>query len=295
MKWVVCREAMVMIVSEGPAGGRRAASRTALGVATLRAAHQILDGEPKLLLDPIAMRLLGSEAGEDMRLNPQPYAGTRMRQLRTQVLVRSRYSEDRLEAAAARGVTQCIVLGAGYDTFAYRQPNWARGLTIYEIDHPASHAAKLARLAAADVKVPENVHFVPLDFEVTALADGLRKAGIDNTKPAFFSWLGVMVYLTQPAVDAVFATIATFPKGSEIVFTFSSRARNTLTTRRMAAGGEPWLTHMLPNVLAKQLYGHGFSRVEFLRPAAMRALYVPTPRTDSLLAPARTAIASATV
>jgi methyltransferase (TIGR00027 family) len=284
-----------MTLSQGPPGGDRAASRTALGVATLRAAHQILDGEPKLLIDPIATRLIGPAAGDDIRLNPQPYSGVRLRQLRTQVLVRSRFAEDRLEAAVARGVRQCIVLGAGYDTFAYRQPGWARNLTIYEIDHPASQAAKRARLTAAEVAVPANVHFVPVDFEVTALADALRSAGIDGTKPAFFSWLGVMVYLTQPAIDAVFATIATFPKGSEIVFTFSSRARNTLTAQRVAAGGEPWLTHTLPNALAKQLYGHGFSRVEFLRPATMRALYVPKPRTDSLAAPGRTAIASATV
>ena len=122
----------------------RAASRTALGVAALRAAHLLLDARPSLLDDPVSGVLLAPWALEAIRQHPKRFQTPGARALRTHVLLRSRYAEDRLEAAFACGVRQLVVLGAGFDTFAYRQPAWAGNLTIFEVDQPASQGHKRA-------------------------------------------------------------------------------------------------------------------------------------------------------
>lgn len=245
----------------------RAASATALGVATLRAAHQLLDGTPKILDDPVVLKLLDPEVIARVQAHPERFAEPHVRRLLTHVVTRSRCAEDRLAEAVDRGVRQCIVLGAGFDTFAYRQPPWASALRIFEVDHPASQQAKRHRLAGAGVAVPSNVEYVAIDFETTSLRAGLRESTFDVDAPAFVSWLGVMVYLTQAAIDAVFAYVASLPPPSEIVFTFSAPpepgAADGLASRA-AEVGEPWLTRVEPDVLAHQLREHGFGRVEFL-------------------------------
>src|SRR5262249_22024613 len=142
---------------------------------------------------------------------------------RSHVVLRSRVAEDRLADAVARGVRQYVVLGAGFDTFAYRQPDWASGLRIFEVDHPESQAAKFAALASAGVTVPRNVTFVPVDFERESLAHALSAARFDAARPAFVSWLGVMVYVDAAAAASVFRMVASLPASSEIVFTFAPR------------------------------------------------------------------------
>lgn len=253
----------------------RAASTTALGVATLRAAHQLLDAPPKILDDPVVVRLLDPEVIARVQAHPERFAEPGVRRLLNHVVTRSRCAEDRLAEAVRRGVHQCIVLGAGFDTFAYRQPPWASALRIFEVDHPASQQAKLARLAAAGIHVPPNVEYVAIDFETTSLRDGLRHSTLDVRAPVFASWLGVMVYLTQAAIDAVFALIASFPPSSEIVFTFTPPpepgAPDGLATRA-AEVGEPWLTRVEPDELARQLHAHGFARVEFLTSRVVSAI-----------------------
>jgi methyltransferase (TIGR00027 family) len=193
----------------------RDASRTALGVAAIRAIHQLLDGEPKILHDPIAARLLDPDVLGAISTGAARTEDPAVRALRSRVVLRSRYAEDRLALAAGRGVRQLVVLGAGLDTFAYRQPCWARQLSIFEVDHPASQADKRARLRRAGVPTPPNLQFAPIDFETISLGGGLRASTLDFRTPTFFSCLGVLVYLTREAVDAVFDLVAGFPSGSE--------------------------------------------------------------------------------
>ena len=125
----------------------RAGSRTALGVALLRAAHQLLDGEPKILADQPIVHLLGPEGLTRLRTLADELQTPSARRLRAHVLLRSRFAEDRLADAVRRGVRQYVLLGAGLDTFALRQPAWASEITIVEIDRPETQAAKRARLA----------------------------------------------------------------------------------------------------------------------------------------------------
>lgn len=280
----------------------RSSSTTALRVAQLRAVHQLLDGEPKILHDPVSVRLFADEIKERLKTESAKVNEPWVSGLRSHVLLRSRYAEDRLAAASGRGVRQYVLLGAGYDTFAYRQPPWGRDLRIFEVDHPASQREKLNRLQTAGIAIPSNLEFVAIDFERVSLRDGLSNSGLDFNHPAFFSCLGVLVYLTADAADAVFRCVASFPESSEIVFTYSAPA-SSLTpeeaTRRARIGevtdsmGEPWRTFFEPEELVQKLERLGFG-ITFLKAADAEAKYFQG-RSDGLRAPRREPIVSAIV
>ncbi len=281
-----------MIMNDAPRP--RDSSKTALGVAALRAVHQLVDGEPKVLDDPIAARLLNAEALKQMQASPRVHEPW-TKGMRAHVVLRSRHAEERMALAAQRGLRQCVMLGAGYDTFAYRQPGWARDWRIYEVDHPGTQEDKRRRLRAAGIAVPANLAYVAIDFESVSLRDGLRASTLDFSRPAFFSCLGVLVYLTRAAVEAVFQLVASFPEGSEIVFTFSApeSAQSPVATRAQAAG-EPWQTHFEPETLRRELAALGFSEISFLTPEEAQRAYFQG-RTDGLQAPRRGSIASAII
>ena len=242
----------------------RSASRTALSVAAMRAYHQTFDGSPKILDDPVAPRIVDAASLARVGAARNPWTES----LRLHVLVRSRYAEDRLAEAVRAGVRQFVSLGAGYDTFAYRQPDWARELHIYEVDHPASQDAKRKRLQRAGIALPDNLTFVPIDFERTSLAEGLRAGGLDQSCAAFFSWLGVMMYLDLDAIDSVFDYVASFPPPSELAFSYARPGRwftiESPIAAAAAAVGEPWKTRFSPQELELRLRAHGFGSVEFL-------------------------------
>jgi methyltransferase (TIGR00027 family) len=275
----------------------RTASRTALGVAAHRAMHKLFDGEPKILDDPVALRLLGDPTPAQLEASRRRPHSPAARDLRTHVVLRSRFSEDRLAAAAGRGVRQAVTLGAGYDSFAYRQPAWASGLRLFEVDQPATQADKRRRLAAAGVDIPSNLAFVAIDFERTSLEDGLRASSLDFSAPTFFSCLGVFVYLTRPAIEAIFRLVAGFPAGSEIAFTFSPSRLGMLSSAALAASaaGEPWLTRLSREDVVKLAGDLGFGPVAFLDPPAAKAAYFTPPRRDGLTAPRVASIAAAIV
>jgi methyltransferase (TIGR00027 family) len=280
------------------AGSDREASKTALGVAALRAAHRLVDREPWLLDDPIAIRLLEPSAAsrlEDSERIQHPLA----RGLRSHVLLRSRYTEDRLEEAVAAGVRQCVLLGAGFDTFAYRQPSWASILRIFEVDHPASQAAKQDRVRAAGLETPPNLVHAPIDFESVSLEDGLRKVGFDADAPAFFSWLGVTMYLTRPAIETVLRFVGGLPAGSRMALTFAQpeteEDRGAATLADLAASaGEPWLTRFAPEELEDELRRAGFPSIHILSPEEAFARYYQG-RADALPPPRRASMAHAEV
>jgi methyltransferase (TIGR00027 family) len=190
------------------------ASKTALGVAIRRAAHQLVDAPP-VLYDPIAVRLIG----EGYRGKMGRASHRVGRDLRAFVAARSRYVEDRLAEAVGRGVRQYVVLGAGLDTFAYRNPHG--GLRVFEVDFPATQEWKRELLEEAEIALPEGMRFVPLDFEDTTLDEGLAETGFDGGAAAFFGWLGVVPYLTLTAFRATLEVIAQMPAGSGVSFDYA--------------------------------------------------------------------------
>ena len=171
------------------------ASHTAIGTAYLRAAHQLLDAQPRILNDPVALSLLGPGALQLFQNTANYYRTPESLALRAHVVLRSRFAEDRLAAAVLCGVTQYVILGAGFDTFALRQPSWAQALKIFEVDHSGTQAMKRSHLASAGLAMPENAVFANIDFEHEPLHDGLLRYHISMDEPTFFSWLGVTMYL----------------------------------------------------------------------------------------------------
>jgi methyltransferase (TIGR00027 family) len=271
----------------------REISRTAHSVALMRALHRCVDHEPWVVDDPVSTALFGAELQAELARDPAWHQDDYGNAMRGYILVRSAFAEERMRAAAARGVRQCVVLGAGFDTFAYRQPAEMAGTVIFEADAPATQAAKRSALARAAIPEPANLRFAPIDFETTSLGDGLAAAGFDRAAPAFFSWLGVVPYLTREAIDGVFGFVASLPARSEIAFTFAPHDRSEALARRVAEMGEPFRTTFDPGELHAVLTALGFGRVDFLSPEAARA-YLGD-RRDSLRIAQRLHIASAVV
>lgn len=271
-------------------------SATALRTAYLRAAHQVLDGEPRILEDPVALLLLGPAAIRWIKQRTADYQTAENRALRAHVVLRSRFAEDRLAAAVQRGITQYVILGAGFDTFALRQPAWAEKLKILEVDHSGTQEVKRSRLSAAGLAMPRNADFAGIDFERESLGDGLLRHRLSLAEPTFFSCLGVVMYLKEEAVDVLLRSVAAFPPGSEIALTFAAPGESpSIFDRRAGALGEPWLSYFEPDALEAKLRGSGFSKVEFLSPAAAEERYfhqrprdLPVPGRKNILSAMRT-------
>jgi methyltransferase (TIGR00027 family) len=263
-------------------------SRTAIGAAILRAAHQVLD-DPKIMEDPIAIGLVPGSTHEEI-MAAMPLAGSRIRGL---FPMRSRYAEDCLRERYDRGSRQYVLLGAGMDTFAYRQPTWASGLRIVEIDHPATQEWKRDRLRLRSISEPTNLVFAPCDFEKTDLASGLRATPFDFTSPALFAWLGVTQYITRDAIEAVLRLIASMPRNSAVVFEFvlpdsmlfGEHLMESQKFAQLAAeAGEPWITRLSPEEWQRWLGALGFSSVFHLTPELASKRYFAG-RNDGLSAP----------
>jgi methyltransferase (TIGR00027 family) len=274
----------------------RKSSRTALRSAYLRAAHQLLDAEPRILEEPVVLSLLGPSALQQINDTAERYRTPGARALRAHLVLRSRFAEDRLAGAIHRGITQYVILGAGFDTFALRQPAWALSLKILEIDHSGTQDVKRSMLAAAGLAMPENAGFAEIDFEHESLRDGLLRYHISLDEPTFFSWLGVTMYLKGDAIDSTLWSVAAFPAGSEIVLSFAQRSEASESpsplAKRVKSLGEPFVSYFKPDVLEAKLRGAGFSNVEFLSPREAEALYFRQ-RPEDLPAPRRTTIVSA--
>lgn len=259
-------------------------SRTALTTAWLRAAHQILDAPPRILDDTVALRLLGEAAEQRIREDAKRYGAAAALALRAHVVLRSRFAEDRLEEAVRRGVTQFVLLGAGLDTFALRQPAWSSPLRIVEVDHAATQQMKHDWLSAAGLALPGNVAFAPIDFERESLHAGLARHGVPLEAPTFFSWLGVTMYLNEAAIDATLASIARFPPGSEVVLTFLQPAATGQAAaglaERVANAGEPFVSRFTPQALTEKLRAAGFGTVGLLEPEEAAARYFASRPAD---------------
>jgi methyltransferase (TIGR00027 family) len=249
----------------------RPPSRTAQRVAWRRAAHQLLD-DPPVFVDPLAIPILGPDAAAALREDPEsgetslaaPY-------LRAFLAARSRVAEEALAEGVARGVRQYVVLGAGLDTFAYRNPHDGAGVRVFEVDHPATQAWKRERLAAAGLPVPPSLSFVPLDIESDALGPALARAGFDASHATFVAWLGVVPYLERDAVLRTLGFIAReTAAGSGVALDYGvppsslpllARVVYESVAARVRAAGEPWRTFFEPAALAGELERLGFDRV----------------------------------
>jgi methyltransferase (TIGR00027 family) len=255
-------------------------SQTALSVCFIRTVHQMIDEIPHILEDPVSPLLLDQEAVRRIETKPEAQRSLQARALRSHVVLRSRYSEDRLFLAFKAGIRQFISLGAGYDTFSFRQPGWADSMRIVETDHFATQFAKRKLLEEKGIESPENVEFIPLDFEKEGVRMGLSRSKLDFSLPTFVSCLGVLAYLTSETVRRVFQSIAGMPPGSRLVLAFApkknpseSDPEDPSASQRAAEHGEPWLTRFEVAELQEALLESGFSKVSFLETGEAKAQY----------------------
>ena len=245
-------------------------SRSALTVASLRAVHQLLD-EPLVFPDPMALPLLGASTEAALRDDPFVLNDPMARGLRAALVVRSRFVEDELARCVAAGVRQYVLLGAGLDTFAYRNPYGDEDLRVFEVDHPGTQRWKQQLLAEAGIGVPPSLTFVSVDFERDDLGGALRQAGFRADQAACVSWMGVTMYLTADAVLRTLGTLAGFAAGSCLCFDYRvpatmlnpiERVVSDVMGQQVAALGEPWLSTFDPAQLQSQLLELGFSSAE---------------------------------
>jgi methyltransferase (TIGR00027 family) len=258
-------------------------SKTALGVAIRRAAHQLVEN-PRILDDPIAVRLIGSGYPRHMERAMHRVA----RDFRAFMAVRSRYTEDRLAEAVASGVTQYVILGAGLDTFAYRNP--FPSLRVFEVDFPTTQQWKHEMLHRAGIEVPADLTFVPTDFEHKTIALSLTEAGFDATRPAYFGWLGVVPYLSPDAFRATLDTVAQLPASSGVSFDYAlspelltpeGRTAFARLSERVSAAGEPFQLFFSPESLQAELQRAGFHRFQHLDYEQLNEIYFKD-RADGL-------------
>jgi methyltransferase (TIGR00027 family) len=264
-------------------------SRTAFRVAIRRAAHQIFD-TPLVLDDPLAVRIVGADYAARIKAGISENSGVVSKSLRAFLVARSRYAEDELSRAVSDGVRQYVVLGAGLDTFAYRNPHTKAGLRVFEVDHPATQEWKRDQLRKAGIEIPPETVFVPVDFERETITAGLHRAGFSTHDKTMFSWLGVTPYLTDRAFTETVSFIASMPTGSGVVFDYAvPRASLKLLERlvfdriaaRVAAAGEPFQLFLDAKLLAERLHQMGFTHLEDLGIEEINARYF-TGRTDKL-------------
>jgi len=272
-------------------------SRSALTAAAARAAHLIVDDQPTIFADTLAAALLGERAEELIAYHERHGTHPVLVGARVQVTCRGRYAEDALARAVRAGVTQYVLLGAGLDSFGYRDGPLAGRVRVFEVDHPASQEFKRAALAAARVEVPDSVRYVPADLARDPLIQCLAAAGFDASAPAMIAWLGVTMYLTAQAVAETLAAVARLAPGTELIadYLLPEGARDeagalygALVAQASAEQGEPWRSYFTPDQMADLAGRAGFGAVRAVsqRDTIPAALWQ---RADSLC-PARLAV-----
>jgi methyltransferase (TIGR00027 family) len=261
-------------------------SKTAYRVALRRAAHQLWDN-PRVFEDPVALKIVSHDSAAELSAL-RASDSTASRSLRAFVTARSRFAEDHLGEEWSRGTRQYVVLGAGLDTFAYRNPY--DDLQVFEVDFPATQAWKRKCLEAGGIAIPQRLIFAPVDFEKDTLAAGLAHAGFQANQAAFFSWLGVTPYLAEQTVLATLRWIASCCRQNGVAFdyavprsslNFFNRLAFDELARRVAGAGEPFVSFFDPEKLSHELRQMGFQQLEDLSSDRINARYF-SGRSDEL-------------
>ncbi|MEZ5503484.1 MAG: class I SAM-dependent methyltransferase [Halioglobus sp.] len=282
----------------------RVASRTALATARMRAIHTRRDPLP-ILHDPWGDQLVpASLLVAAIDSSPQGAAGARgdvaedmlatitddylrASPAYTNVIARSRYTEDALAAAIARGVRQYVLVGAGFDSYALRRPPQARAVEVFELDHPATQTLKRQRMADCGIEPGEGVHFVAADLASERVGDALSRTTFDAARPAFFSWLGVTMYLTREANLATLGSIARCSAaGSELVFSYTDQhmfeaagapdaALYEELKQSVSSLGEPFVSGFHPAELPRELRTLGLELEEDMSDIQLLQRYDP--------------------
>jgi methyltransferase (TIGR00027 family) len=261
---------------------------TAVRVALWRALHLQADPPPHVLEDDLGLKLAAPDDGWRRRPDMDP-AATML--FRTSIVARGRFIEDLVIDQAGRGVRQYIILGAGLDTFAQRQPDIASRLTVFEIDQPGHQAWKRQRLIELGFGIPKWLQLVPVDLEAgESWRERLAAVGFNTEQPAVVASSGVSMYLTKEANKATLRQVAALASGSTLVMTFilplelaDSELRPGLQMAEEGArkSGTPFISFFTPEDMLTMAQEAGFRQTRHVCAATLTQRYFAG-RTDEL-------------
>jgi len=272
---------------------------TAVRTALWRALHVEVDAPPHVLDDTIGLQLADPDPQWRSRGDMHP-DGTRA--FRASIVARARYLDDLVIDRAAAGIRQYVILGAGLDSFAQRHSDV--GVRIFEVDQPGTQDWKKRRLTEIGYPPPENLQFVPVDFERgDTFPDALRASGFDAHRPAVFSSMGVSMYLTREATETTLRQVAELADGSVLAMTFmlpvdlvdaAERPMQESVEAAAAQSGTPFISHYAPAAMVETCLAAGFSEARHVSPQELTARYFAG-RTDGLRPPTAEQLIIATV
>jgi len=259
---------------------------TAVRTALWRALHIQVDAKPYIIEDEIGLQLVAPDY--DWQERPDMKYTKR---LRASIVARARFLEDLIIEENEKGIDQYIILGAGLDTFAQRRPDIVSGIHIYEIDQPDTLAWKQQRLIELGFSVPDSLHFVPVDFEISSWWDQLLKAGFNLNKPAVIACTGVSLYLTKEAITATLSQIASLASGSTLAMTFylpiellddEDKPMQEMAEKGAQASGTPFVSFFAPDEILLMAKNAGFKDAKTISTRDMVQSYFKD-RIDDLL------------
>lgn len=210
--------------------------------------------------DSLAEKLLGPEELALIQEHPvgralsEPHEAPGYEALGTaaMMLVRTKFIDEKLRQAIENGAKQLVVLGAGFDTRAYRFANLLKDTKVFEVDSHATQTHKRRRAQETLGPAPENLTYVTIDFNHENLWDALANAGFDPARKTFFLWEGVSMYVAEQGVRETLSSISKAAPGSTLVMDFTTRGAIDFMTRFPQYGpmkllndwGEPWVFGM---------------------------------------------------
>jgi len=259
---------------------------TAVRTALWRALHVQVDAQPHILEDEIGLQLIAPPS--DWQERPDMKYTKR---LRASIVARSRFIEDFIIEQSQQGISQYVILGAGLDTFAQRRSEIASQLQLFEIDQPDTLIWKQKRLEELGFGIPDYLHFVPVDFEISSWWDELLKSGFDTSKPTVVVCTGVTLYLTREAIVATLRQIATLQTGSKLAMTFylpidlldeEDQPMQEIADKGARASGTPFVSFFTPTEIVALADETGLKEVKTIATSDMKQLYFAN-RTDNLL------------
>lgn len=260
---------------------------TAVRTALWRALHVQIDAEPHILEDEIGLKLIAPEDEWRQRPDMDPHF---LRRLRASMVARARFIEDLIIEQSKQGIGQYVILGAGLDTFAQRRPEIASKLQIFEIDQPGTQIWKQRRLIELGFGIPEWLHFVSVDFEISSWWEHLLKAGFEVSKPVFISCAGVSLYLTKAAITSTLNQIAALKSDSKLAMAFylplelldeEDKPLQQISGKGARASGTPFISFFTQNEILALASEAGFRNFKTISSKDLAKRYFAD-RTDNL-------------
>jgi methyltransferase (TIGR00027 family) len=259
---------------------------TAVRVALWRAMHVQVDPPPSIVEDEIGFKLIAP--GDEWKQRPDMHPDFTKR-LRASVVARARFIDDLVIEQCEKGISQYVILGAGLDTFAQRQPDVAGKLQVFEIDQPDTQTWKKQRLTELGFGIPEWLHFVSVDFEVSSWWEQLLKAGFDVNKPAIVACAGVTLYLTKEAIMDTLKQFATLAAGSTLAMAFylpldlldeQDQPLQLIAEKGARAAGTPFVSFFTPDEILTLGHNAGFKNIKTVSTRDLHDRYFSN-RTDN--------------